>query len=820
MISQMNSRARLVKILGAALACAVGVACADKAFRPVTSAGSPRMQLQINTIGAKQVSAAGKRQVLVALAAYQSSDTSGSTDHDKGLRFLAGPVVVSVTGASQTVTLNVDLTGCLADGTRLGSQTACSMYYAVFLHDSTEFSADSSIDNNDYDGAIVGPIDVSPGKAPVLAPITLSQSRFSVYQWSGDESLRLGGPLSQTGFNGPMSGTVTGLAPGAPPILYTLTQGFTFTGGICTPTNPNSCGFNSAELAIFQNGSWSRVNGPSGTSQFNDVAAFSPTDVYLAGQGSIYHYDGTSITAVPGTNGENVTSISVITSGSSKFVVAGTGLGNAWFGNTTSWTKSSVTVTTSQIDAVCVTGPNEAFGMNSASGALFRFNGTSWTAAPSIFNGPKSDLQCPGPGLAFVSLNGVGILGWNGSSWTAIPPPPRSGRTAVVSANEIYVAADSGGSNRNFYKYNGSSWSLLGTSFFVQAMQGRPWADPRGGAAYFHSQSAGRIDAVTAAGSHPVSYGTSVRDVIMTSVSNAFAVGFNNFLARWNGTTWTVDKPPAGTVSNRALVGVWSDGPSNAWAVGNTSTIFHWDGTKWGIISDVLHPVAATDSYNAVWGIGSDVFVAGGAGVLHCRSVTSCSPDPVSGVDSLYGIWGTSNANAWAVGAHGKIMHYNGSQWTSVTTPTSHRLVRVWGSSATAIWAVGDSALVYYDGTSWGDSSNSSGIFQNQGATQGTQSSFNLGLWGSGPTDVYVGTWSGQIYRWTGNALSKWDQFTLPGQGTNAGAGRVTGISGYAGGCPIAVIDGQFGSSVPTLLQGVGPTGCNSTPMPVTTPWP
>ena len=145
MISQMNSRARLVKILGGALACAVGVACADKAFRPVTSAGSPRMQLQINTTGAKQVSATGKRQILVALAAYQSSDTSGSSDHDKGLRFLAGPVIVSVTGASQTVTLNVDLTGCLADGTRLGSQTACSMYYAVFLHDSIGYEPDTAV---------------------------------------------------------------------------------------------------------------------------------------------------------------------------------------------------------------------------------------------------------------------------------------------------------------------------------------------------------------------------------------------------------------------------------------------------------------------------------------------------------------------------------------------------------------------------------------------------------------------------------------------------------------------------------------------------
>jgi hypothetical protein len=814
----MRSRSLGALALGVLFACAIATACADKVFRPVTRASS-KVQLQVSTTGAQQVSATGQRQILVVAVAYKTNDTTGTVDDNKMLRILAGPLVVSVTGASQAITVSVDLTTCLADGQRQGSQTACSLYYAAFLHDSATFSIDTSdITQNAYDVAFVGPIDVSPGNVPVLAPITLSHSAFSVYSWAGDESLRLGGPLSQTQFNGPMAGTVTGLTPGAPPVLFTLTQGFTFTGGICTTANPNACGFNSAQLAIFQNNSWTRVNGPSGTSQFNDVAAFSPTDVYLAGQGGIYHYDGTSISLVSGTSGENVVSIGAVTSNGSKYVVAGTSSGNAWFGNTTSFQKSPVTTNGFQIDGVCVTGPNEAFGLNSSSGTLFRFNGTSWTAAPAIVNGAKADLQCPSPGVAFVSVTGVGIIGWNGSTWTAIPPAPRAGRTAVVSANEVYVAADSGTSNRNFYKYNGSSWSLIGTSYFVQTMQGRPWADPRGGAAYFHSSSSGRIDVATVSGSHPVSYGTSIRDVIMTSASNAFAVGWNMFLARWNGTTWTVDKPPAGTVDNRILAGVWSDGPSNGWAVGNAATILHFDGTKWNLVSDVNHPVAAVDNYNAVWGSGSDVWLAGGNGVLHCRSVTACSQDPVSGIDSLYGIWGTSNANAWAVGSHGKIMHYDGTQWTSVATPTSHRLVRLWGSSAANIWAVGDSALVHYDGTSWADSTGAaSKIFSSAPPSGGLSNSFNLGLWGNGTKDLYVSTYFGQIYHYDG---AFWSQMTLPGQGTNSFIGRITAISGYSGGCPIAVIDGQNGSISPTLLRGVGPTGCGSSPMPVTTPWP
>jgi hypothetical protein len=810
-MSRNYSSLALAKKLGAIFACVIAAACADKAFHPVFNASS-KIQLQFNAVGAQQVNAAGKRQVLVVAAAYKSTVLTQETD---SFRILAGPLVVQVTGATQSVTLNVDITGCLADPTRMGSQTGCTVWYGVWLHDSATFSADTSdgFDKHAYDYSFLS-VDVAPGKAPVVPAINLSTTRYSIFEFDGDESLRLGGPLSQAQFNGPMTGTVTGLAAGAPPVLFTLTNTF-----MCASPTNCATGFNSGQLAIFQNGTWTRVSAPPGVPQFNDVAAFSPNDVYLAGQGGIYHFDGTSISFVGGTGTENVVSIGAVTSGTSKFVVAGTSAGNAWFGNTTSWTKSQVSTNGATIDAACVTGPNEAFAMNSSTGTLYRFNGTSWTAAPSIFTGQKSDLQCPGPGLAYVAVQSVGIIGWNGSTWTAIPSPPHLGRVAAVSSSEIYVAADSGSSVRDFYKYNGSGWILIAQSQFTQQMIGRPWADPRGGAAYFHSSSFGRIDVAAVGGSHPVSYGTSIHDAIMTSASSAFAVGWNNFLARWNGTTWTVDRPPSGTPNIRALAGVWSDGPSNAWAVGNAATILHWDGTKWSVVSDILHPIAGVDNYNAVWGTGSDVWIAGANSVLHCRSVSACSNDPVSGGDSLYGIWGTSSTNAWAVGAHGKIMHYDGAQWTSVTTPTAHRITRVWGSGASDVWAVGDTALVHYDGTSWtNNAAGLSKLYENVGPAliQPSTNAFEVGLWGSGPKDVYVGTWLGQIYRWDG---MQWSQMTTP-QAQNGGSGRVVAITGYPGGCAIALIDGSIGSATPTLWRGVGPAGCLSSPMPSTTPWP
>ncbi len=815
MIPKKYSRAGLAKKLGVIFACVVAAACADKAFRPVTSAGSPKIQLQFNAVGAKQLSSAGKRQVIVAVAAYQSTVLSAETD---SFRILAGPVVASVTGSTQSITLNVDLTGCLADPTRKGSQTACSLYYGVWLHDSATYAADStdSFDKNAYDYTLVGPVDVAPGAAPVLPSITLSTSRFSVFQFIGDETMRLGGPLTPTFFSGPITGSTAGVAAGSPPVLYSVTSGFQNTTSCSGQNNCQSNGYNAAQLAIFQNGTWSRVGAAQGVGQFNDVAAFSPSDVYLAGPNGVYHYDGTAITPVSATSGESVTSIGVVTSGTAKYVVAGTSTGNAWFGNTTTWTKYSLAATGNLISGVCVNSATEAFAASNG-GGLFIFNGTGWTSVPSSFSQPKGDLQCTGPGHAFVWAQNTALLSWNGSGWTQLPSVGRTVRLAAVSPTEIYAAGDSGATNRNFYRFDGSSWHLLATSQFQQPMQYRPWADPRGGAAYFASSQLGRVEMVSGTSVHPVSYAPSMRDAIMTSATNAFIVGWNMFLARWNGVTWNVDPPPTGTVTTRILNGVFSDGPSNAWAVGGSSTILHWNGSSWSVVSDSIHPIALPrDSYNAVWGVGGTVWIAGSGSILRCTSVTLCTPDPVSGIDSLYGIWLSSATSGWAVGSHGKILQFNGTQWSSVSSPTGSRFVRLWGSSPTNVWAMGDSVVAQYNGTAWTVQASASQIFQNGPQSQPqtfTIPTFELGMWGTGPNEVYVGTTFGEIARWDG---LQWNDVNNQSQS----GGRVVAISGYTGGCPIAILDVLESGYAPSFLRGVGPTGCGSSPMPVTTPWP
>ena len=67
-------------------------------------------------------------------------------------------------------------------------------------------------------------------------------------------------------------------------------------------------------------------------------------------------------------------------------------------------------------------------------------------------------------------------------------------------------------------------------------------------------------------------------------------------------------------------------------------------------------------------GVGKSASACGsrGAGDPACRSVTSCSPDPVSGIDSLVRHLGLIDDECWAVGSHGKIISstaLSGRRW-------------------------------------------------------------------------------------------------------------------------------------------------------------
>lgn len=75
--------------------------------------------------------------------------------------------------------------------------------------------------------------------------------------------------------------------------------------------------------------------------------------------------------------------------------------------------------------------------------------------------------------------------------------------------------------------------------------------------------------------------------------------------------------------------------------------------------------------------------------------------NPLPQGNTLYGVWGSSETDIWAVGEGGAIVHYDGYVWSSRRSPVTKALRAVHGSAG-QVWAVGDEGTVLHlkpDGT-------------------------------------------------------------------------------------------------------------------------
>lgn len=163
-----------------------------------------------------------------------------------------------------------------------------------------------------------------------------------------------------------------------------------------------------------------------------------------------------------------------------------------------------------------------------------------------------------------------------------------------------------------------------------------------------------------------------------------------------------------------ALMSVWGTSPSEVFAVGgqiqpNTGTVLRFDGALW--IPEELPE--GTPMLDWVYGVGERVWAVGRAGAILVREagVWSSEASPTNKI--LWGLWGASKDELWAVGGNGTsdvpvLLRRDGASqaWSEVDYPelgvVSHGLFKIWGTGASEVWAVGDrGATLRFDGASW-----------------------------------------------------------------------------------------------------------------------
>ncbi|MCA9582448.1 MAG: hypothetical protein KC416_11680 [Myxococcales bacterium] len=195
------------------------------------------------------------------------------------------------------------------------------------------------------------------------------------------------------------------------------------------------------------------------------------------------------------------------------------------------------------------------------------------------------------------------------------------------------------------------------------------------------------------------------------SSTELFAVGGSpeeGFLTRYDGSEWRAED--VGEVP--LLNWVFGFQVDDVTVVGNGGTILHWDGDTWE-----KETSPTTQNLWGVWGTSPDNRWAVGGNAVAADGVPTLLHDDGTGwstvelpplmrpkVYALFKVWGTDENNVYAVGQRGTVLHWDGSVLTEELVGTGEDLISLWGSGRDRIMAVGgrsNGVVVLWNGDAW-----------------------------------------------------------------------------------------------------------------------
>ncbi len=148
------------------------------------------------------------------------------------------------------------------------------------------------------------------------------------------------------------------------------------------------------------------------------------------------------------------------------------------------------------------------------------------------------------------------------------------------------------------------------------------------------------------------------------------------------------------------VLGMSAADASHLFAVGQGGQILFssgagtWSAQDSGTQEDLEAVFAASPT--AVWAVGGTNAATIVKSTGNGKWTTETPPDPNA---FLYGVWGSSATDLYAVGAGGAILHSTGDgQWAAQTSGTMNSLHAVWGSSANDVWVVGTNMILHSTG--------------------------------------------------------------------------------------------------------------------------
>lgn len=396
----------------------------------------------------------------------------------------------------------------------------------------------------------------------------------------------------------------------------------------------------------------------------------------------------------------------------------------------------------------------------------------NWQVVPSPALGTRalviSNLKmfAPDDGWAFGSYYDNGgpqilMLHWDGAQWTRRSTPPNH--------YQNYLRAFDGSSPENFWaigfygalRWDGKDWYTIAKGF----------------------------------GPNLDIWGLSVLDE-----QNVWIVGARHrpaekkslaYVRRWDGTRWVKHHLTGITEAQVHLGGVHARTPDDVWIVGyavggdgtNYPLVEHWNGNKW---QRIPIPAAETGGLSYIYALSPTAVWAAGIRTTGAEprnhpfamfwngtawQTTDLPPAGPASTDYLSGVTALSENDVWLAGT--TLRHWDGSQWSIVSTPTRGDPAAVHGTAGDDVW-VGTTAgtLAHFDGSSW-KAAQTPDVGDGAGLTSAAALADNdvwaVGSYFDGATDLSL------IEHWNGAA---WQ--VVPSPNTPDGSNRLVGIRMFA----------------------------------------
>ncbi|MGC4122176.1 MAG: hypothetical protein QM765_47870 [Myxococcales bacterium] len=476
-------------------------------------------------------------------------------------------------------------------------------------------------------------------------------------------------------------------------------------------------------LRHFDGQAWSAMASPT-TKDLLAVWGSGPSDVFAVGEGgTLLRYDGKAwrLETVPTT-----ATLYSVTGCSATNVLVGSEAGMILRFDGTSWRLEAVPGSTSKLTSLACAG-DEAWAIDEV--RLRHYARGTWH--PSEAEAVSVWANAPTDVLAVLTLGRLKRFDSVTNTWLDVASFPSEPLQTVWSSgpDNIWLAGDNGAVEH----FDGVRWTSLpanSTDWRIEALWGRAGNDLWAVGSLFQSQISatfhwesvfGRVEAKTFKELSAV-WGSSATDVLVAGEA----------VRRFDGVDFRDVPAPAGSW----IRSLWGSGPTDVWAADFFGAILHYDGQAFSPAGP------AGPMLMAVWGAAADdVFVAGYDGHLAHFDGAAWTPMTSGATGALYGLWGTSGRDVYAVGEEA-LLHYDGVSWSPATSNVTSTLRAVWGSGPGDVWAVGEyGAILHYDGARWE-------------RVPGGADLQLTGLWGSSPRDIYAVGTKQRLLRWDGSTWS------------------------------------------------------------------